>query len=372
MRIPFGLHKKNGEDLWKMATSLSISMILVSPEQLDTKAFDRFITSPSIRRRRPALLVDEMHLIKDWGDGGFRIAYQQIGFALSRMPPKTVCIGVTATLPSADEDDIVKALGLKPGPYHFCHHSNIRSDVHLDFWVLTHSLSGWHFPDLCWVVEGKRKTIVYCNSINLAFHLFIYLWHLTPEDTLRCKNCMHLYTSLFLSTFNEETHWLFVEDDELQIIIATDALKVGLDFPNVADVVVLNSLNPNDIVQKVGCCGRQRGVDNPRGIVYFSQTIWQRAKKWNEEWEMLTKNRKGKRLNPSAEKAKWKKEGLTDAMVTVLEAACITVGLNTVYHNPPSEIPCNCNTCAMVDDSKTCSCSKCFPDPTANYDFETP
>jgi superfamily II DNA helicase RecQ len=96
------------------AASTSIS-ILLSPEQLKAKPFDHLLQTRSFRERLRAFSPDEMHLIKDWGDGGFRLAYQQIGLALARMPAHTVCIGVTATLPSAHEDDIVEALGLKPG-----------------------------------------------------------------------------------------------------------------------------------------------------------------------------------------------------------------------------------------------------------------
>ena len=49
-----------------------------------------------------------------------------------------------------------------------------------------------------------------------------------------------------------------MEDPNLQVVIATDSLKVGNDFPNVADVVVLNPKDPNDIVQKTGRAGRDR------------------------------------------------------------------------------------------------------------------
>jgi hypothetical protein len=57
-----------------------------------------------------------------------------------------------------------------------------------------------------------------------------------------------------------------VEDPNIQVLIATDSLKVGNDFPNVADVVVLNPKDPSNIVQKTGCAGQTSGcVGKNRG-----------------------------------------------------------------------------------------------------------
>jgi hypothetical protein len=42
----------------------------------------------------------------------------------------------------------------------------------------------------------------------------------------------------------------------------------------------------------------------------------------------------------TAETVRWKKERLTDGMVTILMAACIKAGLDVVFHNPPSDLAC--------------------------------
>jgi hypothetical protein len=39
---------------------------------------------------------------------------------------------------------------------------------------------------------------------------------------------------------------LFINDRNLPILIPTDSLKAGNDFPNIADVVVFNRTDPND------------------------------------------------------------------------------------------------------------------------------
>ena len=50
---------------------------------------------------------------------------------------------------------------------------------------------------------------------------------------------IRLYCSICYPSYNERTHQLFIEDPNLQVLVATDSLKVDNDFPNVADVVVL-------------------------------------------------------------------------------------------------------------------------------------
>jgi hypothetical protein len=78
----------------------------------------------------------------------------------------------------------------------------------------------------------------------------VYFWNCVGSDKAPCRMCF--YTGIFTSDYNAETRTRFIHDHEQQIIISTDALKVGNDFPNVADVLVLNSRDPNDIVQKTG------------------------------------------------------------------------------------------------------------------------
>ena len=56
-----------------------------------------------------------------------------------------------------------------------------------------------------------------------------------------------------------ESRHLFVADPSTQIIIATDSLVVGIDFPNVEDVVDLDCRHPNHGKQRKGRSGRAGG-----------------------------------------------------------------------------------------------------------------
>ena len=135
------------------------------------------------QKRIAGLGLDESHLVLDWGNSGFCEAFRQIGLVLARLPSDTTFLGATATLPTHQTSSLISTLGLKPSTFFFNRRSNLRRDMCLIFRVLRHGLGGWQFPDLKWIVEGNRKTIIYSDTISLAFRLLVYLWHCSPPET---------------------------------------------------------------------------------------------------------------------------------------------------------------------------------------------
>ena len=144
-----------------------------------------------------------------------------------------------------------------------------------------------------------------------------------------------MYCSLCFAAYNERTRQLFVEDPNLQVLIATDSLKVGNDFPNVADVVVLNPKDPNDIVQKTGRAGRVRGlVSDPRGIVYVTKAQVERAKSLIEVGIS-----KGKRSTGATRKAE--EEKMSPELARIIPAPCFPSELEESRVNYSQPIPSN-------------------------------
>jgi superfamily II DNA helicase RecQ len=156
---------------------------------------------------------------------------------------------------------------------------------------------------------------------------------------------MCLYTAIFTSDYNAETRTKFIHDHEQQIIISTDALKVGNDFPNVEDIMVLNSRDPNDIVQKTGRVGRDPSiVIDPRGIVYFPKGLQQRAQKLIDEGAQNSTVSKGisasRRKKDNGEKNNGvRTETLPLDMVHWLLAACIDNGQDKDIQQPSFRHP---------------------------------
>lgn len=263
------------------------------------------------------------------------------------MPRHTTLIGITATLLAGDETtELLKTLGLVPGTFFFQRRSNARPDLQDIYRVLHHGLTGWTFPDLDWVIEGTRKTIIYCATFAICLHLCVYYHYKAPQKIVR------IYNSLCFPTYNADTQRLFVEDCNTQIILATDALVVGIDFPNVEDVIDLDCKHPNHGKQCKGWAGRPGGnVKDPRGITYVTKTTMERAKKMVEK-------------QPFHNGGKWVDQGLHIGMARLLIASCHSQEDDILYDNPPSDPSCSCNTCIKQPSSAIhiCKCSACVPE----------
>ncbi|KAF9487210.1 hypothetical protein BDN71DRAFT_1437019 [Pleurotus eryngii] len=226
--------RRRDEDLW--TTAKTTSMILLSPEQLVSPHFSSLLDNKEFWNSICALGIDEMHLIHDWD-----------------------------------------TLGLKAGTYSFMRCSNIRHDIKLVIRTLRHGLSGWTFPDLRWIVEGTRKTIIYGDTITLIYRLLVYFWHeVTPSIPRQIR--FRMYASICDQEYNSETCRLFEVDPHCQVVLATDAAKVGNDWSAIADAIILNPKDPNDIIQKSGRVGQKHGaVRSPRAFVYFTKAQMDKA-----------------------------------------------------------------------------------------------
>jgi hypothetical protein len=60
-------------------------------------------------------------------------------------------------------------------------------------------------PDIQWIVEGACKTVIYCDTISLAFRLLVYLWHCLPTSPQTHSSQIQLYCSLCFASYNECT-----------------------------------------------------------------------------------------------------------------------------------------------------------------------
>jgi len=212
--------RRAGRNLWQECIE-DATLVLLSPELLTSQPFDRLLQNATFSSRLCALGIDEVHLVQDWGDPSFREAFRHIALVHARMPRGTTMIGLTATLLAGQEtQELLKTLGLRPGNFFFQRRSNIRHDVKDIYRVLRHGLSSWTFPDLDWIVEGSRKTLIYCGSFALGFRVCVYFHYKSPSTVVR------LYNSLCFSSYNMASRRLFVADPSTQILIATDSVKM--------------------------------------------------------------------------------------------------------------------------------------------------
>jgi hypothetical protein len=336
--------------MWTRAGEEGPRVLLLSPEQLISKRLEKLVNDSVFRRRVCLLAVDEVHLLDSWGTS-FRKAYQQIQYVRARFESRLVAIAMTATLLPGDQTNrVCEFVGLRN--YHTVQRSNRRLEIQLIFRVLSHGIENWEFSDLRWVIDDMRqkKRIIFCTSIRDGFRIFSYLWRqLDSPPSVRGEQ-LRMYNALNWPDYNLQTRNLIRKQDGCRVIIATDILMVGIDFPDIDDVVIVgHPPHTNDYIQKIGRTGRDRAlVANPRGITYVARHATAAAR------EQLEGAKQSKQKKPTAKKRKApgkqapSKSSMSTPMAELIISDCKAIALDKLYKNPPiGKLPqCNCSGCA--------------------------
>ena len=351
--------------MWTRAGASGPRVLLLSPEQLISKRLEKLVNDSGFRKRVCLLAVDEAHLLDTWGSS-FRKAYLQIEFMRARFELSLVMIAMTATLlPGKQTERVSSFIGLRDG-YHMVQRSNHRPEIQLLFRILSHGIENWEFSDLRWVIDSmqQKKILIFCTSIRDGFRVFSYLWKQLDSPVDIRGEQLRTYNALNWPDYNTKTRELMRRPDGCRIIVATDILMVGVDFPDVDDVVIIgHPPNTNDYLQKVGRAGRDCGlVPNPRGITYVTNNAVKaayevlgieppsaRPKKKQAKPKPLKKPKKRKKSGTKA--LSISKSSMSKEMAKLIIADCKTDALDAMYENPILHSPTRCN------------CSGCVPEP---------
>ncbi|TCD64684.1 hypothetical protein EIP91_003798 [Steccherinum ochraceum] len=349
--------------LWVQARS-GYAMILLSPEQLVSSAFDSLLQNKIFQRRLVRLGIDEAHLLNSWGLQ-FRKTFTQLGFVRARMASHVKIIAVTATLMDGKPfNNVCDTLGLVRGQFHLVHRTNVRPELRMVFRRLSHGLGGLSFPDFAWIVRDDIRTVVYCPTIALTFRVTMYLMRQLPPSSQPTKR-IRTYTALNWSRYNEETRNLLHDpDSSLQVVVATAAFMVGLDFATIARMVIAgHTATLDDLLQLAGRAGRDSTlVRDAQCITYLTNTACEDARRI-VDGEPPRRNQKS-----VTQKKGGGKQGIQmdAAMADMIHAPCKTAAQNRLYNNPPpsDDLPCTCTSCAAKLSftaspfpSSMCSCS---------------
>lgn len=164
-----------GEDIWKKAET-EPSMVFLSPEQLSSPGFgDLSKDDNTFATRVCVIAVDEAHLLNSWG-ASWRKSFRQIGWVRARFSD-VVMIALTATLRGGKHiRSVCEFLGLQRGQFHLIRRSNARPDIQILFRTMKSSMGGKNFPELDWILRGRRKTLIFCRTIHLGWRVFCYLY----------------------------------------------------------------------------------------------------------------------------------------------------------------------------------------------------
>ena len=237
------------EEIEKIFGSDECDIILISPERLNNKRFLDHVL-PKVSGRIGLFVVDEAHCISDWGHD-FRPDYRRIVRILKILPKNVPVLGTTATANNRVTADVEKQLG--PGL------KTLRGPLARESLRLQNIPLDTQGERLAWLAENLPRFtgsgIVYC---------------LTVADTKRVTAWLkkkgfsaEAYYGDSKDRPNLEQAFL---DNEIQILVATVALGMGFDKPDIN--FVIHFQRPGSVIayyQQVGRAGRE--LDKSYGIL---------------------------------------------------------------------------------------------------------
>ncbi len=235
-----------------------VDVLLVSPERLNNPSF-RDDQLPQLVARIGLLVVDEAHCISDWGHD-FRPDYRRLRDLIARMPVGIPVLATTATANSRVVADVAEQLdagsaeggagddqdGAAPGVLTI-RGPLARASLRLGVLRLPDSPSR-----LAWLISHlgdlPGSGIIYTLTVAAA------------NDTARLLRergyDVRAYTGQTDADEREESEAL-LKDNRVKALVATSALGMGFDKPDLGFVVHLGApSSPVSYYQQVGRAGR--------------------------------------------------------------------------------------------------------------------
>ncbi|WP_134772737.1 RecQ family ATP-dependent DNA helicase [Ornithinimicrobium flavum] len=222
-----------------------VDVLLVSPERLNNPRF-RDEQLPDLARRCGLLVVDEAHCISDWGHD-FRPDYRRIRTLLDALPEGTPVLATTATANERVVDDVVEQLGAGGAQVRTIRGPLARASLRLGVLprLTPEQRLGWLLAHLG-TLPGSG--IIYCLTVSAA------------EDVAEAlRGAGHEVAAYTGRTDTEERERLegALRDNQVKALVATSALGMGFDKPDLGFVVHLGApSSPVAYYQQVGRAGR--------------------------------------------------------------------------------------------------------------------
>ncbi|MCW2830652.1 MAG: recombinase RecQ [Aeromicrobium sp.] len=221
-----------------------IDILLVSPERLNNPRF-RDEQLPALVDRMGMLVVDEAHCISDWGHD-FRPDYRRLAELIARLPADLPVLATTATANARVVTDVAEQLG-GAGDVLTIRGSLARTSLRLGVLELPGARDrlGWLLSHLA---ELPGSGIIYALTVSAA------------EDTARLlRDGGHAVRAYTGRTDPEQREQLEAQlkGNELKALVATSALGMGFDKPDLGFVIHLGApSSPVAYYQQVGRAGR--------------------------------------------------------------------------------------------------------------------
>ncbi|HSP27534.1 MAG TPA: RecQ family ATP-dependent DNA helicase [Ilumatobacteraceae bacterium] len=229
-----------------------IDLLLISPERLANPEFGTKIM-PLVGARPGLIVIDEVHCISDWGHD-FRPDYRRIGRIVDRLAGTSVPIlGCTATANDRVVSDVADQLGAAL--------TTFRGPLHREGLALSTLRLDRQAERLAWLVETlptlEGSGIVYCLTVR------------DVENVADWLTSQGLVVEAYYGSLDNESRVEAerkLQTNEIKALVATTALGMGYDKPDLGFVVHFQSPgSPVAYYQQVGRAGR--ALETSQGIL---------------------------------------------------------------------------------------------------------
>jgi len=247
--------KRAGIDahIWQSrGANRAASLVFVTPESAVTKGFGEFLNRLQIRQQLDRIVVDESHTILD-STGSFRPQMKELGRTLRAVGVQLIFL--TATLAPQDEMTLFSAYGLTAGQVRVYRTATTRGNIR---YRVAATKQDKQDQEVCNIAKAKADELIRNGEVG---RIIIYANTIERVEKLgKMLNCpiYHSKVDTAAGKARRLNEWLTGEG--VQTIVATNALGLGVDVPNVRLVVHAGMPRKlRDFAQESGRAGRDGG-----------------------------------------------------------------------------------------------------------------
>ena len=213
-------------------------IIYIAPERLDSMEFVNIIRGKNISQ----VAIDEAHCVSQWGHD-FRVSYKKIPHFINRLEKRPIVTAFTATASNEVREDIIRILNLHSPAVYITGFDRENLSIN----IVKSSSKNKYILD--YIQNHKNESgIIYASTRKEVENIY--------EGLLKRNYSVAKYHAGLSNDARHEYQEKFINDD-IKIMVATNAFGMGIDKPNIRWVLHYNM--PQSIenyYQEIGRAGR--------------------------------------------------------------------------------------------------------------------